>query len=128
IRVRVGSQQPSVRLGAASLTIGPGPTDRGRSEPRVLRGPVTISRASGAWLVADATGATLRWPLNSLAAEAREPITIDGRSYPGTIVVHPAKHDPNRLDVVNHVGIETYLPGVLQKELFPKWHDAAYRA
>lgn len=128
IRVRIAAQQPSIRLEASTLTVGPGPLDAGRSTPRSFRGPVTITRVPGAWLVAEASGATLRWPLTTLAVEANQPIGFNGGAYPGRLALLPSKAGANLLDVVNLVGIETYLPGVLERELFPKWDPAAYRA
>lgn len=35
---------------------------------------------------------------------------------------------PDRFNVVNDVDLESYLQGVLRSELFPNWHDEAYKA
>lgn len=36
--------------------------------------------------------------------------------------------DQLRFDIVEHVGMETYLPGVVAKEMMPRWSPAAYQA
>lgn len=35
---------------------------------------------------------------------------------------------PDRFNVVNELNMESYLQGVLRSELFPNWHDEAYKA
>lgn len=56
-------------------------------------------------------------------------LQMDGIQYPGTLIIRPASDvGPNRFDVIADMSIEDYLPGVLAKELFPKWPLAAYEA
>jgi len=57
-------------------------------------------------------------------------ITIGGQSkkISGTVVLHPRKDDSNSFDVVAHIPIEQYLPGVLAGELFAHWHLATFIA
>lgn len=128
IRVRIGVQRPRVELAGGTLVVGPGPADRAMSRPRQFASPVTISRASGAFLITDAGGMTMRWALPSLSVVSGQLIAVNGQAYPGRLVILPSKHDGSKLDVINHVGIETYLPGVLERELYASWHPAAYRA
>ena len=35
---------------------------------------------------------------------------------------------PDRFNVINELDMESYLQGVLRAELFPNWHDEAYKA
>lgn len=53
-------------------------------------------------------------------------------SFPGYFRLIPSKNTAStagphgRFDVVNHVRLETYLPGVLARELYDNWDAAAY--
>ena len=58
-----------------------------------------------------------------------EPLQINGRTYPGSLVLFPTQpFSDNQFDLVNHVSIEQYLPGVLDSELPDNWAPAAYLA
>ena len=53
-------------------------------------------------------------------------VTINGKTKTtsGLIMLHPNKN--NTFDVVLHVLVEQYLPGVLAGELFAHWHPATF--
>ena len=53
-------------------------------------------------------------------------LRVDGQPYPGRITLVAA---PTRggFDVVNHVRIEQYLPGVLDRELYSHWHPNMFQ-
>ncbi len=53
-------------------------------------------------------------------------VAIDGHAYRGKFRLIPKSL--NKFDVVNDVDIDSYLMGVLAKELLPAWHPSAYRA
>ena len=53
-------------------------------------------------------------------------VRIDGRAYHGRYRFVPTA--PTRFDVVNELDLESYLKGVLRSELFPAWHEEAYKA
>jgi stage II sporulation protein D len=131
IRVRIVTAQPRAELGAGtSLTIGPaGGTAPETSRPRRFAAPVTLRHEAQGFLITDGQRRTVRWALPALAIRATEgqTVTLDGRAYPGLLVAVPAS-DRDKLDVVNHVPLETYLPGVLEKELYASWHPATFRA
>lgn len=57
-------------------------------------------------------------------------VTIESQSkkISGTVVLHARKDDANSFDVVAHVPIEQYLPGVLAGELFAHWHLTTFIA
>ncbi|MEO0515038.1 MAG: SpoIID/LytB domain-containing protein [Planctomycetota bacterium] len=48
--------------------------------------------------------------------------------YPGSLFLLATAGSKDGLDAVNTVGMESYLPGVLQRELFPDWEPVAFRA
>ena len=53
-------------------------------------------------------------------------VAIGKTRYRGTAQFHP--QNANRILAVNHVDVESYLTGVLARELFPHWHVHAYQA
>lgn len=63
-----------------------------------------------------------------LQAESGDTITVDGVVYPGWVALHAINDGSGgeRFDVVNHTTVERYLPGVLDRELFPDWHLTTY--
>ncbi len=131
LRVRVASSESSVTLGAgSSLTLGPTTTtENDAARPRQFTPPLTLSHDAQGFVITDGNRRSMRWALPTLLIRATEGefVTLDGRTYPGQFVAVPAS-DRTKLDVVNHVPIETYLPGVLEKELYASWHPATFRA
>lgn len=53
-------------------------------------------------------------------------LRIDGKPYRGTIRLVPVS--AGKFDVVNDLNLDDYLKGVLARELYPNWHDEAYKA
>jgi len=47
------------------------------------------------------------------------------RAFPGALLFVPTE---SGVDVINHVSMEAYLPGVLAGELYHHWHPTAYAA
>jgi stage II sporulation protein D len=118
---------------------------------RVLLGSaktMTISSSVGA-KVRDATGATTTLPAGTWKlgpamkmklpqdAQARtqsgplvflpttQPLQVNGRAYRGTFVVST---DGKKVTVVNNVGLEQYLYGVVPSEMPYRWHPEALKA
>lgn len=84
-------------------------------------GALAVRRAGGLWHVGD------------VAFKAEEVVIVpdDGRLSFGHIAYRGELHLRARGDkfiVVNHVEMESYLAGVLARELYPGWHIEAYRA
>lgn len=148
VRVRVGRALERVELHAAGGLWLTGGGDGHRLA--VEAPPVTVWRERGgagvvedeAYFIRDAKGETLRWATPTLEVSRRGEagdVMLDGRAYPGTLVLRPAAGDAvgavamavavaGRLDVVNHVGLEAYLPGVLERELYASWPAATFEA
>ncbi len=55
-----------------------------------------------------------------------EVVALDGKKYRGRMLIWPS--DYNRLTVVNELGMEEYLYGVLPKEMPPSWPAEALKA
>jgi stage II sporulation protein D len=132
VRVRVVTAAPAVTLAARSpLVIGP--LTAGLAQPRPFDPPVTIARRDHRFVITDRHGQALGWGVPALRIESHsgdgQLISVDGTDYPGAIAIHPNAGSPAlRLDAVNHVPIEQYLPGVIERELFPRWHPEAFVA
>ncbi len=106
------------------------------------RKPVELG-AAVPWRLADAQGRTLALPAGELALPASlvvdgrrlaSPLTLSagasppelgGRAYRGRLLVYS---DGTTLQVVNAVGLEAYLDGVVGAEVPSSWPDAALQA
>ena len=130
LRVRVRSGVASATLGVAGGRVvvrGGGAAGAGT----LLPAPVTLVPARSSFVTADATGARLRWSTDRLfvAAEAPgQPVVLDGGAHPGTLAFSRRADRPGRMDAVERVGLEAYLPGVLDRELYASWGAEAFRA
>jgi len=134
IRVRVRRSPDRVSINGQALAIGP-TGDRWASDRRRLTSPVTIDRQDGAFRIRSGDGAGLRWPADRLRVQSLSrsaTLAIGDQRYPGhlTLVATPWKRGPSptTFDVINHLPIERYVPGVLAKELYGSWDAAAFRA
>ncbi len=108
-----------------------------------VAGPVRVSApvaGSMEWVVVDAAGQTRRFVGELLDCSAGEKtsatgsgptaslISLDGVSYPGRLRLVPRSDTPApSMDVVEYVPLETYLGGVVVKEMFPNWPAEAFR-
>ncbi len=99
--------------------------------------------SSAAWKLVDAAGTRLRLRAGPLTLPASlelggrklvspvtlkpgtQPLELDGIAYHGTLVV---ASDGTKLQVVNHVGLQDYLDGVVAEEVPPGWPAAALEA
>ncbi len=116
VRVRVVAGAESVTLGASgTLVIG----------ETAFRPPVRITRRADAFYLAGQGQQPLRTAARALPVTGTG-LTLDGRAFPGRFDLVATGADV--FDVVNDVGIEAYLPGVLDKELYASWAPAAYEA
>ncbi|MFW6058973.1 MAG: SpoIID/LytB domain-containing protein [Phycisphaeraceae bacterium] len=129
IRVRIAAE-------AAAVTAGGGPTVLVRpvdvARGRQFRAPVRVTRADGAFVLSTGAG-DFRWTAGRLHLEGvnGRPVTIEGTRYPGAVVLVPLQYrgrETGHFDVINHVSLETYLPGVIERELWPRWEAAAFEA
>jgi stage II sporulation protein D len=96
--------------------------------------PVTASIDGRGWSVLDADG--FRVPLDGeehVEVIAHEPagssLAVDGEDHAGSLsLVWRSDAGPEAFDVVNHVPMERYLPGVLARELYNHWHFETHAA
>lgn len=97
--------------------------------------PIEITLDAGSWFVRSG-GSPLRYDVaNAGAAPSVRALTIkpvgdallelDGTPLPGNIAL---VDDDGAIDVIERVGVESYLPGVIAKELFGSWHLETFKA
>ena len=129
VRVRDRQGRGSTGAGVGSrggiVTVREGGDEAGGSITQRFRSPVTVSARGGAFRIRDGAGRSGTWRARSLVFEASGDLALDGVAYPGSMRLHLRGAG---LDAVNHVPLEAYLPGVLEKELFPDWHPRAFEA
>jgi stage II sporulation protein D len=100
----------------------------------ILQGPLAVRLERGRWSIEDGVTARHRvdapGPLHLRTIDPREPLlAVEGRDHPGELVmVARSESGEEAFDVVNHVGLEAYLPGVVARELFQGWRLEAFMA
>ncbi|MHC5002844.1 MAG: SpoIID/LytB domain-containing protein, partial [Planctomycetota bacterium] len=138
VRVRVHrsrGRRGSVAIGADEQWIRVEPIEP-EGAAIVLRGPVVVRLDDReGWSVEDHLGfrPPLRGtaPLELSSIDPRQPAVRMGETtFPGALraVVRADDEGPGAFDVVNHVPLEAYLPGVLARELFGHWHPRTFMA
>ncbi|TVQ81324.1 MAG: SpoIID/LytB domain-containing protein [Phycisphaeraceae bacterium] len=142
MRVRIErAAETAIIAGPARINVTPGSH---QTSPRaVLATPVRVAIDDSAWILTDSAGQAHRIqratrgsspgdPGERLMVEPSAPgalLTVSGSPLPGMISLHGRWDSaPNRFDVVEHVPIELYLPGVISKELYLHWKPETFRA
>lgn len=145
IRVRLHAAVQSITIesagtGAGARLLVAGGPPGGMIEPgasRALRGAVIVRRSGPEWIVsASSPGggvlATFRaadgMGLGFADGSGRSEVRVQSVVYPGRMWLIPRSDAGDRaFDVVEHVGLESYLPGVVAKEMYAGWPTAAYQ-
>ena len=85
--------------------------------------PLAVRRSQGQWIVGSlrAAGRDLR-----VLPGPEGHVRLGDVTYRGHVRLLPA--EDSRFRAINHVDIESYLAGVLAKELYRDWHIETYRA
>lgn len=96
--------------------------------PRTRRGPLTLRARGTELLLAGPDGSAAPTPATGpiRIAGTSGTVRFGGRAYPGHLLALPA--GGGRLNVVNEVPLETYLPGVLAGEVYAAWPEATLDA
>ena len=126
VRVRIKRSAGYVDIAAhGGLRIAP----PDHPSPRTLNGLIRITHDGKQFILTPASGLAMAWPAEtlSIAPISGDIVHVDGQPYPHRVFIH-AQSSSMQLDVINHVPMETYLPGVLSKELYASWEFEAYRA
>ncbi|HVL29691.1 MAG TPA: SpoIID/LytB domain-containing protein, partial [Sphingomicrobium sp.] len=130
--MRIARQSQSLRLtGPARVRVYP--ADDAQHKP-LLSTPLTISRSGGQWIGNFAGPGIASKSVIVIEPVGPAPLLLDGQPYPGSLRLVPrnilpdSPGDFDRFDLVNHVRMEEYLPGVLDRELYDHWEPAVYLA
>lgn len=126
VRVRVAKDVPAVRI-ATDATV----TFHAQGAPPLrLVSPVEVTRANGVWRLSDGRGQQVefRGRRLNISPSTTGTTRLNDAVYPGSLFLLATAGSKDGLDAVNTVGMESYLPGVLQRELFPDWEPVAFRA
>jgi len=130
----LGPSRPRIRAAAASSD-----DDFGASSQTVPT-PITVTLGQEAWRITDGRGNSRRMPraTGGPAADALritslsgEMLTLDSKRLPGALWLHGRSGSGDAagtIDVVEHLPIEVYLPGVIAKELYPNWGLETFKA
>ncbi len=126
LRVRIRSTARSVELDAdAPLLIA----------SRPVAPPATISLIDDRFRVRTGTGEELAFdggrPLSIARSTDSGLLDIDRQPHPGSLELHPRRESSSgarAFDVIELVPIETYLPGVIAKELYASWKRETFEA
>ncbi|MGZ4289148.1 MAG: SpoIID/LytB domain-containing protein [Gaiellaceae bacterium] len=113
VRILVAAEKQATLVSTTPWSV----VDGTGAKTALAPGPVAL----GPTLAVDGT-TPLRPPLTFAA---KQPITVDGRAYRGTIVVSV---DGTMVDVVDRVGLEQYVKGVVPAEMPSTWAPEALKA
>ena len=122
IRVLLLESQQQVNVSATAPPVAHvGPSARTLNFPANTTVPVSLTPAG--WQV----GTALLGPGEMLLEPASDgSVQINKTAYHGRYRFVPVA--PGKFDVVNELDLESYLKGVLPAELYPNWHDEAFKA
>ena len=131
IRVRlagVDSSSDTIELGTSGQRIEVW-------SPRITRdltGPIRIERSRDGWTVHETTRSH-SWAGDQLEVSSSTPLILDregtSRRYAGVLHCVPIDGDGKlEWDLIEHIGLERYLPGVLTAELYVGWTPECYAA
>lgn len=134
VRVRIAKARSAASFtNASGLQIAPPGEGNWERLKRSVRSPVGVLRQRGRFVITGGDGNRFAWEVDALMVVSvdRSPINVDSKTYPQTLVLHAQDRTPPGapvFDVVNHVHMERYLPGVLDRELYARWHPTAFAA
>ncbi len=128
MRVRLMRDVNEVVLNADSGVLVDTLRGRGR-DGRVFQSPVRVRLVGSGLNVRGADGRSRTYsatsPLRLEAMSGR--IRLGDAEYPGFMAIE-AREDEKTFDLIEHVNLEEYLPGVLSRELYPNWSLTTYSA
>lgn len=124
VRVLILENQQKIELTATAMpVIHLGPDGTGQQLQFPPGTSVPISLTPGGWQIGTAQIGPGELQLDQAVDGS---VRIDKHAYHGRFRFIAVAG--GRFDVINDVDLEGYLRGVLRSELFPNWHDEAYKA
>lgn len=137
MRVRLAAKQDRATLGGPRVISVVPWTDR--KQARVLSAPVDFGLSDSTWLLTDARGGRSVIPRSGFKGQDPLVITPVGPSgitfgsgvFPGEVRLVPRRDgaaEARTFDVIEHIPLEQYLPGVISRELFANWSLDTFKA
>lgn len=136
MRIRIRTSVEKVKLGgSAPVMFWPG-VQGGEQSPLRSNGAVEVTLEGGQFVLRSAEGVAAAdvaagvWaaPVNAHDASGIAIIGVDGVDHPGRIRIVARTDGSSRFfDVIEHVPLEDYLPGVVGKEMLTGWPLAAFQ-
>ncbi|MDX1681933.1 MAG: SpoIID/LytB domain-containing protein [Phycisphaeraceae bacterium] len=134
LRVRIVNGANEIRIDSPNhVRVGSPGADQEKAT-RVFNTPLVVRHNDQGFVLESVGGGIWRWRLDQLELHpvGAGTLKIGQRSVPGFVQLHGRRTAGNRalerLDAVNHVKLEAYLPGVVAAELYPKWNDETFAA
>ncbi len=128
---RVDGRDRSVRLGNENQVM----TFSWGRVAHDVTGPVEVIRSSDGWTIHGSTGTkALSPPVNkAIEISSSQPIILHSeeknRRYTGVLHCVPVEsRGETSWDLIEHINVESYLPGVLAAELYADWNPACFEA
>lgn len=145
VRVRVVADASEARVTASGeIVVYPAPQTGSPGDPpahaAAFDSPLSIRRHGSGFMLQSTGGQPYQWDVRQFAIESPGGghLYLNGLAYSGRLVVcatGDAAASPAvtgepilTLDVVNHLPMESYLPGVLSRELYASWHPGTFWA
>lgn len=134
MRVRIRTRATTAVITApALLAVRPLGT---AAAPAILRAPVTLALGPGGLSTTDGAKTVRDWGFAvdlEIFADLPDPdratMVVEATRYPGRLAVRGRWREAVKaFDVVSTLAMETYIAGVLQKELYDGWPRPAYEA
>lgn len=138
MRVRIAERAERVEIAGprdAAVSV-----DMSGAGPINLRTPLVVTASDASWVVRDGEGVVHQFPrvthkpVDALAIDFPEGATgtmfsVDSKMLPGVVRLSGRRDvSPGVFDVLEHVPLESYLPGVIAKELYKDWSLETYKA
>jgi stage II sporulation protein D len=125
VRVRLLEAQAEVSVASTeSLAFREAPGVQPRALSVARRQSVPVQRTHSGWRVGNLNVDAVE--LTFIPFGEGGVLSINGKLYRGDCRLVPVA--PGKFDVVNDVDLESYLKGVLARELLRDWHEEAYKA
>jgi len=141
-RIAHMKNEPIVRVRLADVDSASDTIELGTSGQRIevwtskttrdLTGPVRIERTGDGWTVHETTRSH-SWTGDQLEVSSTTPLLLDregtSRHYAGVLhCVSTGNNGKLEWNLIEHIGLERYLPGVLVAELYAGWTFECYAA
>lgn len=128
IRVRIARSRPEVEIECEAPIVANDLGDPLRA-PIVGAPPITLTVSGGALVLTEMnSGESVEFADGALLRGRNgQPLLFDGGAHPGEVEALPDSEGEG-IDLIETADLETYIAGVIARELYPNWSATAYEA